>query len=137
MCSYQAYWKEMAYFNGYISRLKTITYGVPRGSILGAILLILYANDYLQSILVQKLYANGTVIFSKVVDKKDSWIEQMSCSKLKINSIMFQSTRKEYHVNHDIFICNEITAGFRMQITLKFLTHNDQPLWVYNKVNSM
>ena len=57
--------KQKTYANGATSDLKTITQGVPQGSILGPLLYVLYANDIEQNILSKvTFYADDTVIYA-------------------------------------------------------------------------
>ena len=57
--------KQYVHYNGYDSDKKTITHGVPQGSILGPLLFIIYINDFSRSsdILFSILFADDTSVF--------------------------------------------------------------------------
>ena len=65
--SYLSGRRQFVTYNGVSSRTKTITCGVPQGSILGSLLFLLYINDLYNvwSTSVPLLYADDTNLFYK------------------------------------------------------------------------
>ena len=89
--------KQYVHYNGYDSDKKTITYGVPQGSILGPLLFILYINDFSRSydLLFSILFADDTSVFiegtsyDKVIDIVHKELERINiwlrANKLTLN----------------------------------------------------
>lgn len=65
--------RQMVSINGEHSRVLPVTSGVPQGSILGALLLLIYVNDLPLSALLTKLlmFADDTKCISLISDDKD------------------------------------------------------------------
>ena len=120
------------YYNGYDSDKKTITHEVPRGSILGSLLLILYINDFSRrsDLLFSILFADDRNIFiegtnhDKVIDIVNNELERINkwlrANKLSINikkthNMMFHRTR----IKHKL--CNRTICGTNVSCTK---THN-------------
>ena len=63
--NYLSYRKQYVEYNNFKSDTKTITHGVPQGSILGPLLFIIYMNDFSRSfdLLFSILFADDTSVF--------------------------------------------------------------------------
>ena len=63
--SYLSNRKQYVEYNNFKSDTKTITHGVPQGSILGPLLFIIYMNDFSRSsdLLFSVLFADDTSVF--------------------------------------------------------------------------
>ena len=113
--------KQYVHYNGYDSDKKTITHGVPQGSILGPLLFILYINDFSRSsdLLFSILFADDTSVFiegtsyDKVIDIVNKELDRINiwlrANKLTINIkkthyMMFHRTRIK-HKLRNITIC--------------------------------
>ena len=68
--------KQRVVLNGQTSSWKNILSSVPKGSVLGPILFLIYINDLPNGIKsICKIFADDTSLFSKVKDKNCSTIE--------------------------------------------------------------
>ena len=106
---------QYVHYNGYDSDKKTVTHGVPQGSILGPLLFILYINDFSRSsgLLFSILFADDTSVFiegtnyDKVIDIVNKELELINiwliANKLTVNIkkthyMMFHRTRIKYNI---------------------------------------
>ena len=113
--------KQYVHYNGCDSDKKTVTHGVPQGSILGPLLFILYINDFSRSsdLLFSILFADDTSVFiegtnyDKIVDIVNNELERIHiwrrANKLTVNIkkthyMMFHRTRIK-HKPRNITIC--------------------------------
>ena len=119
--SYLSNRTQYVHYNGYDSDKKTITHGVPQGSILGPLLFILYINDFSRSsdLLFSILFADNTSVvfiegtnYDKVIDIVNKELELINiwlrANKLTVNIkktyyMMFHRTRIKYN-HRDITI---------------------------------
>ncbi len=95
--SYLTNRKQYVYHNGHSSKIKSISCGVPQGSVLGPLLFLLYINDlpHVSNILRFYLFADDTNLYyesknlkqlEKVVNKEMNKIFQWLCSnRLALN----------------------------------------------------
>ena len=89
--------KQYVHYSGYDSDKKTVTHGVPQGSILGPLLFILYINDFSRSsdLLFSILFADDTSVFiegtnyDKVINIVNNELERINiwlrAKKLTVN----------------------------------------------------
>ena len=111
--SYLSNRTQYVHYNGYDSDNKTVTHGVPQGSILGLLLFILYINDFSRSsdLLFSILFTDDTSVFiegtnyDKVIDIVNKELELITillgANKLTVNNkkthyMMFHRTRIKY-----------------------------------------
>ena len=65
--------RQRVVFNGQTSKWTNVTAGVPQGSIVGALLLLIYINDLSEGLFTNaKLFADDTFLFSVVHDNQTS-----------------------------------------------------------------
>ena len=65
--------RQRVVFNGQTSTWTNVTAGVPQGSIVGALLLLIYINDLSEGLFTNaKLFADDTFLFSVVHDNQTS-----------------------------------------------------------------
>ena len=123
--SYLSCRSQYVVFNGIESTKRTVTCGVPQGSILGPLLFLLYINDMacISNILYPMLFADDTNVFLSgrtanqlirimngellnIVDWLDS--NKLSLNVSKTHFILFRSQgmRKPF-INEDLIIKNE------------------------------
>ena len=113
--SYLSNRTQYVHYNGYDSDKKTVTHGVPQGSILGPVIFILYINDFSRSsdLLFSILFADDTSVFieatnyDKVIDIVNNEMELINiwliANKLTVNIkkthyMMFHRTRIKYNI---------------------------------------
>ena len=124
MVSYLTDRKQLTVVNGIKSKLGMITHGVPQGSILGPLLLLVHINDIVNAIPnpKQKLFADDTSLFvhdrgmEKLTEKTNSHIENLSkwfvANKLSLN---------ESKTCYSIFTNKTITTEFEFKINNKII----------------
>ena len=122
--------KQFVKFNDTLSEQKTISCGVPQGSILGPLLFLIYINDIsnCSSLLKIILNADDTSIFYSGKDldqllqsvnlelvKLSIWFKanKLSLNLKKTKSMIFCSRTKRYTKNIDIMIDNQIIEQVR------------------------
>ena len=154
--SYLSNRTQYVHYNGYDSDKKTITHGVPQGSILGPLLFILYINDFSRSsdLLFSILFADDTSVFiegtnyDKVIDIVNKELELINiwlrANKLTVNIkktyyMMFHRTRIKYN-HRDIIINGENVAytkntKFLGAIIDNKLTWSDHIIYIKNKIS--
>ena len=82
--------KQKVVLNGQCSSWLDINAGVPQGSVLGALLFLIYINDLPQNLVsVSKLFADDTSIFSTVFDSNKS-SEDLNRDLSTLNNWAFQ-----------------------------------------------
>ena len=123
--SYLSNRKQYVEYNNFKSDTKTITHGVPQGSILGPLLFIIYMNDFSRSsdLLFSILFADDTSVFiegknfeniSKILntelEKVNMWLKanKLTINTKKTHYIMFHRTRIKHNTNIKILINNNI-----------------------------
>ena len=75
--------KQQVCVNGYLSSWKEVTSGIPQGSVLGALLFIIYINDLPDNITSDiYLFADDTKFFRQVENNKDANIIQEDLNTL-------------------------------------------------------
>ena len=106
--------RQYTVINGVNSDIKSVTTGVPQGSVLGPILFLIYINDIYRALTncLIKLFADDTGIFThdinfnKLLDSAKQKLIQLydwcKCNKLTINSsktcfIIFHAKNKNAH----------------------------------------
>ena len=97
----------MFFFNGVPSSLKPINCGVPQGSILGPMLLILYVNDIVNcsNILKFILFADDTNLFCKNRDLLELLeLERVVNVKLSELSVWFKANKLSLDAKKTHFI---------------------------------
>ena len=73
--------KQRVMLNGQVSAWASVNAGVPQGSILGPLLLLIYINDLSDKLSCNvKLFADDTSLFSVIHDVKVSARELNVCS---------------------------------------------------------
>ena len=126
--------KQYVHYNGYDSDKKTITHGVPQGSILGPLLFILYINDFSRSsdLLFSILFADDTSVFiegtsyDKVIDIVNKELERINIW-LRANKLTINIKKTHYMMFHRTRIknklCNITICGTNVSYTknTKFL----------------
>ena len=120
--SYLSNRKQSVEYNNFKSDTKTITHGVPQGSIIGPLLFIIYMNDFSRSsdLLFSILFADDTSVFieatnfeniSKILntelEKVNMWLKLIINTK-KTHYMMFHRTRIKHNTNIKILINNNI-----------------------------
>ena len=96
--------------NGVLSSSRPVVSGVPRGSVLGPVLFILFISDI--SCCVQsnlRLFADDCVLYREVVTHKDCLVFQQDLHRLFFWSKSWQLTfnvTKCYHASRDILQAN-------------------------------
>ena len=91
--------RQFVQINGKRSNTETITCGVPQGSVLGAIIFIIYNNDLPKCLTNSKtiLFANDTTIF-----------------KLSNNiETLYTAMNKDLNILEDWFIANKLSSNAR------------------------
>ena len=123
--SYLSNRKQYVEYNNFKSDTKTITHGVPQGSILGPLLFIIYMNDFSRSsdLLFSILFADDTSVFiegtnfeniSKIfnaeLEKVNMWLKanKLTINTKKTHYMMFHRTRIKQNTNIKILINNNI-----------------------------
>ena len=104
IASYLANRKQYVHLNGHSSNKRTITCGVPQGSILGPLLFLIYVNDMPNSSKILKflLFADDTNIFYSHSNlKKLIEITNIELSKL---NIWFRANRLSLNISKTNFI---------------------------------
>ena len=154
--SYLSNRTQYVHYNGYDSDKKTVTHGVPQGSILGPLLFILYINDFSRSsdLLFSILFADDTSVFiegtnyDKVIDIVNKELELINiwliANKLTVNIkkthyMMFHRTRIKYNIR-DITINGKNVAytkntKFLGVIIDNKLTWSDHIIYIKNKIS--
>ena len=132
--------KQYVHYNGYDSDKKTITHGVPQGSILGPLLFILFINDFSirSDLLFSILLADDTSVFlegtnyDNVIDIVNNELERINiwlrANKLTINIkkthyMMFLRTRLK-HKLCNITICGTNVSYTKNTAFLCVIIHN-------------
>ena len=101
--------KQYVHYNGYDSDKKTITHGVPQGSILGPLLFILYINDFSRSsdLLFSILFADDTSVFiegtsyDKVIDIVNKELDRINIW-LRANKLTINIKKTHYNIYYDV-----------------------------------
>ena len=154
--SYLSNRTQYVHYNDYDSDKKTVTHGVPQGSILGPLLFILYINDFSRSsdLLFSILFADDTSVFiegtnyDKVIDIVNKELELINiwliANKLTVNIkkthyMMFHRTRIKYNIR-DITINGKNVAytkntKFLGVIIDNKLTWSDHIIYIKNKIS--
>ena len=129
--------KQYVFYNSCKSEYKNILCGVPRGSILGPLLFILYVNDitYPSNVLEFVLFADDTTItysHSEVISKFDminnelqevtNWFKanKLSVNASKTNYMLLGTNHKSSRLDEDASIILDNTNFKRVNDT-KFL----------------
>ena len=101
-------------YNNAKSTVKTITHGVPQGSILGPLLFLLYINDFSRAsdLLFSIIFADDTSVFlhgtcyDKLIDILNNELRKISLW-LKANKLTINTNKTHYMVFHRGKIKNE------------------------------
>ena len=122
--SYQSNLNQYVSINGFYSGLTTINCGVPKGSVLGPLLFLLYINDLNQAIKFCKVHhfaddtnllclSNSIKKLNKLVntDLKHlvNWLNanKISLSAKKTEMVIFKSNRKKFEGDLKIKLCGK------------------------------
>ena len=135
--------KQRVVLNGQTSNWENIHAGVPRGSILGPLLLLIYINDLAENLSSNpKLFADDNSLFSVVRDlnssgnefnddlkKIEAWAHQWKMSfnpdPLKqAQEVIFSRKRNKPHHPDIIFNGDPVKKAFTKNIWVCFLTVN-------------
>ena len=82
--------EQRVVLNGQTSEWKKINSGVPKGSVLGPLLFLIYINDLPDGLTSMcKIFADDTSLFSKVLDVNES-AKTLNIDLEKINQWAFQ-----------------------------------------------
>ena len=156
--SYLSFRKQYTVVNGVSSPLKSLSYGVPQGSVLGPILFLLYINDIVRSssLLNFILFADDTSIFlqgdnlKNLEDIVNKELEHVG-NWLKSNKLTLNVNKTQFMVSHSLMtqpvsIVVKIDNTEILQVTeIKFLgvTIDNKLLWkqhifdVKNKISKL
>ena len=135
------------------SNFLPVTSGVPQGSVLGPTLFLLYINDLPTSVTCNvSLYADDTLIYTKVKDKTDeigfqknidslvNWStkNKMPFNKTKCEVIVFNQgiiPLPHYNISGQPLTCVDTTKylGVTLQSDLKFRSHLSEIMGSANK----
>ena len=102
--SYLTNRKQYVFYNGVSSDMKTITCGVPQGSVLGPLLFLLYINDLpnISTKLIFFLFADDTNIYYESNDLKS--LEKIVNQELKKLSLWLNLNRLALNVSKTNFV---------------------------------
>lgn len=107
--SYLSFRKQCTVINNVSSPLKSLSYGVPQGSVLGPILFLLYINDITRSssLLNFLLFADDTSIFVQGGDLKDLEntvnVELVHVGNwLKSNKLTLNINKTQFMISHPL-----------------------------------
>ena len=82
--------QQRVVLNGQTSSWQNVYAGVPRGSILGLLLFLIYINDLPEGLTsMYKIFTDDTSLFSKVIDKNNS-NSRLNSDLAKISNWPFQ-----------------------------------------------
>ena len=142
-------------YNNARSDIKTITHGVPQGSILGPLLFILYVNDFSRasSLLFSILFADDTSVFiegecytgvinilNKELNSICLWLKsnKLTLNVKKSHYMMYHRTRME-KITRDVIIenekINEVKSFKFLDVIIdNKLTWQDHIYYIKNKI---
>ena len=119
--SYLSERKQFVYHNGETSSLKTISCGVPQGSVLGPLLFLLYVNDLpnISSKLIFYLFADDTNIYFECDDLKE--LEETINHELRQLKVWLNANRLALNVKKTNFVIFRTKSKpMNHNVTLKF-----------------
>ena len=114
--SYLSNRKQYVEYNNFKSDKKTITHGVPQGSILGPLLFIIYMNDFSRSseLIFSILFADDTSVFIEGTNFENiSKLLNTELEKgnmcLKANKLTIHTKKTHYMMFHETLIKHKNT----------------------------
>ena len=116
---------QQCLINGQLSSPKTITCGVPKGSIMGPLLFLLYINDMPDSLSysVSSLYADGTEIYASS-NNCDDLVDKINFDLQNIHKWMIEN-KLQTHSNKSKHIFIESTYNLKNKIARKPILINN------------
>ena len=114
LCTYLSNRHQYVEYNGFKSETKSISIGVPRGSILGPLLFLIYINDLprVSCVFTMLMYADDTTFYCNINDANSDIIlnnelckisDWLSSNKLPLNVkktkyMVFHTPQKGYFI---------------------------------------
>ena len=130
--------------NGYLSDYQQVLFGIPQGSVLGALLFVIYINDMPQNIESEiHLFADDTEFYREIKDYNDAvaiqndlnslntwsekWLLKFHPDKCVILRISLDEEIEEFYYklgqDHLKYVTNVKDLGIIMDGQLKFTDH--------------
>ena len=77
LCAYLSNRHQYLEYNGYKSETKSISIGVPQGSILGSLLFLIYIKDlpWVSCVFSMLMYADDTTLYCNINNVNSSYVK--------------------------------------------------------------